>query len=165
MLIPILRAAEVSKSQRCNSRSVPCQFDCVSIHCGSAKGDISTEHDMSFGAVRGLGAEYPWWFKPVRYITHVIMFGTIGAGACALIQRYPKGNLPMFFRVWWSAFPSSLWWIATTDPCLRLRFRCANADLSRSVSSWSGHGAPTKLQPSWGFLWRVYNCYTGVNLR
>ena len=23
----------------------------------------------------------------------------------------------------------------------------------------------TKLQPSWGFLWRVYNCYTGVNLR
>ena len=41
---------------------------------------------MSF-AVRGLGAEYPWWFKPVRYITHVIMFGTIGAGACALIQR------------------------------------------------------------------------------
>lgn len=29
-----------------------------------------------------LGAEYPWWFKPVRYITHVIMFGTIGAGAC-----------------------------------------------------------------------------------
>ena len=46
----------------------------------------TTEHDMSF-AVRGLGAEYPWWFKPVRYITHVIMFGTIGAGACALIQR------------------------------------------------------------------------------
>lgn len=29
-----------------------------------------------------LGTEYPWWFKPVRYITHMIMFGTIGAGAC-----------------------------------------------------------------------------------
>lgn len=34
---------------------------------------------------RGLGAEYPWWFKPVRYITHVLMFGTIGAGACAMV--------------------------------------------------------------------------------
>lgn len=44
------------------------------------------------GSDRGLGAEYPWWFKPVRYITHVLMFGTIGAGACAMVGRRVGGG-------------------------------------------------------------------------
>eukprot|EP00913_Durusdinium_trenchii_P031063 g29090.t1 len=29
-----------------------------------------------------LGAEYPWWFRPIRWFTHLIMFGTIGFFAC-----------------------------------------------------------------------------------
>jgi len=53
-----------------------------------------------------LGAEYPWWFKPVRYITHVLMFGTIGAGACYAffvpMQRCPEdfSEAPNIFLSW-----------------------------------------------------------------
>ena len=42
---------------------------------------------------KGLGAEYPWWFKPVRYITHVMMFGTIGAGACPSAIQSKSGAI------------------------------------------------------------------------
>jgi len=57
-----------------------------------------------------LSAEYPWWFKPVRHVAHLVLFGLMGilSGYAFLkpMQLCPEdGSDPVnIFYHWWELF-------------------------------------------------------------